>query len=258
MIRYALLGLVQGLTEFLPVSSSGHLALGGLLLGVESPGLALEAAVHLGTLGAVLLLFRRDLLGLAQGLARDPGARRYVLLLALGTLPIALVGLLLGDVLEGAFASPRAVGAGFLGTAALLALGRVATRRTRREAVNAADALVVGLAQGLALLPGISRSGATVAAGLVRGLRPEAAARFSFLLSIPAIGGASALALARAAGDPGLSLPALAVAFLCAFGSGLLAIRLFLALLRRGILGPFALYCALLGLAALTWGTLTP
>lgn len=115
MIRYALLGLVQGLTEFLPVSSSGHLALGQALLGVESPGLALEAAVHLGTLGAVLLYFGRDLLALAGGLATDRAARRYVLLLSLGTLPVALVGLLLGDALEEAFASPRAVGGRFWG-----------------------------------------------------------------------------------------------------------------------------------------------
>lgn len=254
MIRYALLGLVQGLTEFLPVSSSGHLALGQALLGVESPGLALEAAVHLGTLGAVLLYFGGDLLALAGGLATDRAARRYVLLLALGTLPVALVGLLLGEVLEGAFASPRAVGGAFLGTALLLGLGAWAARRARRETVTVGDAGAVGVAQALALLPGISRSGATVAAGLLRGLSPASAARFSFLLSIPAIGGASALALARAVGEPGLSPGGLALAGGCAFASGLLGIHVFLSLLRRGKLWPFALYCTALGLAALAWG----
>ncbi len=258
MIRYALLGLVQGLTEFLPVSSSGHLALGQALLGVESPGLALEAAVHLGTLGAVLLYFGQDLLALARGLVTDRAARRYVLLLALGTVPVALVGLLLGDVLEEAFASLRAVGGAFLGTSLLLVLGTWATRRARRETVTAGDAGAVGVAQALALLPGVSRSGATVAAGLLRGLTPDAAARFSFLLAIPAIGGASALALARAVGEPGLPSAGLALAGGCAFGSGFVAIRVFLSLLRRGTLWPFAAYCLLAGVTALAWGGATP
>lgn len=258
MIRYALLGLVQGLTEFLPVSSSGHLALGQALLRLESPGLALEAAVHLGTLGAVLLYFGRDLLALAGGLATDRAARRYALLLALGTLPVALVGLLLGEVLEGAFASPSAVGGALLGTSLLLGLGAWAARRARRETVTVGDAGAVGLAQALALLPGISRSGATVAAGLLRGLSPASAARFSFLLSIPAIGGASALALVRAVREPGLSPGGLALAGGCAFGSGLLAIHVFLSLLRRGKLWPFALYCTALGLASLAWGAVVP
>lgn len=258
MIRYALLGLVQGLTEFLPVSSSGHLALGQALLGVESPGLALEAAVHLATLGAVVLYFRRDIRALTVGAVRDRSARRYAVLLALGTVPVVVGGLLLADLVEHAFSSLPIVGAALLGTGVLLGLGIPASRRARRETVTVPDAVVVGLAQGLSLLPGISRSGATVAAGLFRGLSPASAARFSFLLSIPAIGGASVLALIRAVGEPGLSAGGLALAGGCAFGSGLLAIHIFLSLLRRGKLWPFALYCTALGLAALAWGAVAP
>lgn len=254
MIRYALLGLVQGLTEFLPVSSSGHLVLARAVLGLEVPGVALEAAAHLGTLVALVLYFRRDLGSLALGLLRGGEERGYVARLAVATLPLVVVGLLARGAIERVFEAPAVGGGMLLVTALALAIGDRMASRSRRDRVRVGDALAVGVAQAAALLPGISRSGATVATGIGLGLRPTHAARFSFLLAIPAIGGASLVALGRVAAGVGADWAGLAVTAGCAFASGLLAIRLFLRIVRAGVLWPFALYCALLGGAVLIGG----
>lgn len=254
MIRYALLGLLQGLTEFLPVSSSGHLVLAQIALGVDAPGLALEAAAHLGTVLSLLLYFRRDLGRLAAGFIRPGGERGYLGRVALGTVPVAVGGLLARGAIERAFGAPSLVGGMLLLTALALAFGDRRAGRALRERVRASDAVVVGLAQAAALLPGISRSGVTVATGIGRGLAPGAAARFSFLLAIPAITGAGLFGLLGAVGQPSVGWIGLAVAAGCAFASGLAAIHLFLRILRVGILWPFAVYCAAAGLAVLLWG----
>lgn len=254
MIRYALLGLLQGLTEFLPVSSSAHLVLAQAALGVTVPGVALEAAAHLGTLAALVLYFRRDLVRLATGVRQRGEGRRDVGLLALSTLPVVAVGLLARGAIERAFGSPALVGWMLLVTAAALAVAHGLARRASRERVRIRDAVAIGLAQAAALLPGISRSGFTVAAGLACGLSPSAAARYSFLLAVPAIGGASVLVLLPAAGNRGGEWAGLALAMGCAFVSGLLAISFFLRVVRAGVLWPFALYCAALGIVALAWG----
>lgn len=254
MIRYALLGLLQGLTEFLPVSSSGHLVLARAVLGVTVPGAALEAAAHLGTLLALLLYFHRDLAHLAVRARRRGEERRYVGLLVLGTVPVAVVGILAHTAIERAFGSPSVVGWMLLVTAAVLVVGDRRARRAARDRVRVTDAVAVGLAQAAALLPGISRSGSTVAAGFTLDLRPAVAARYSFLLAIPAIAGASAFALVQVAGHPAVDWAGLAVALGCAFASGLAAISLFLRIVRAGVLWPFAPYCAAIGLAVLALG----
>lgn len=254
MIRYALLGLLQGLTEFLPVSSSGHLVLARIALGVEAPGAIVEAAAHLGTLLSLFLYFRRDLGRLAVGFLRRGEERRYLGHLAVATLPVVVVGLLARGAIERAFGASALVGGMLLVTALALAIGDRRASRARRDRVRMGDALAVGLAQAAALLPGISRSGATVAMGIGRGLRPAHAARFSFLLAIPAIGGASLFALRGACGSAGTDWASLAVTAGCAFVSGFLAIPLFLRIVRSGVLWPFALYCALLGGTVLVWG----
>lgn len=256
MIRYALLGLLQGLTEFLPVSSSGHLVLARALLGVESPGVTLEAAAHLGTLGALLVYFRWDLVRLAGGLLGRREGRATTGLLLVGTVPLAAVGFLARGAIERAFRMPSLVGAMLLVTAFALGIGDLCARRARRDRVTLGDAVAVGLAQAAALLPGLSRSGATVAMGVGLGLQPASAARFSFLLAIPALTGASLVALLTVAREPGLDWVGLAVAGSCALASGLVAIHLFLRILRSGRLWPFALYCALAGFAVLGWGWL--
>lgn len=254
MIRYALLGLLQGLTEFLPVSSSGHLVLARTVLAVDSPGVSLEAAVHLGTLAALLLYFRRDLARLAVGWGRSGEEKRQLGLLLLGTIPVVVVGLLAGGAIERAFREPPLVGGMLWVTALALVVGDRCAGRAWREHVGSGGAIAIGMAQAAALLPGISRSGATVAMGIGFGLRPADATRFSFLLAVPAIAGASLVALLGAAAEPGLDWVGLAVAGGCAFASGCVAIRLFLRIIRAGALWPFALYCTAAGLAVLVWG----
>ncbi|GAB4304974.1 MAG: undecaprenyl-diphosphate phosphatase [Candidatus Bipolaricaulota bacterium] len=253
MIRYALLGLLQGLTEFLPVSSSGHLVLARIALGVDAPGASVEAAAHLGTLLSLLLYFRRDLCSLAVGLLRRGEERGYLGRLVVATLPVIVAGLLARDAIERAFGAPALVGGMLLVTALALAIGDRRASRGRRGRVRIGDALAVGLAQAAALVPGISRSGATVATGIGLGLQPAHAARFSFLLAIPAIGGASLFALG-ASGGGGADWTSLAVTAGCAFASGFVAIHFFLRIVRSGVLWPFALYCALLGATVLGWG----
>lgn len=269
--RALFLGILQGATEFLPVSSSGHLVLVPWLLGWSVPGLAFDTLVHWGTTVAVIAYFWRDWVALIRGAwhglrarsLNDPNAR-LLLLLILATVPGVLAGVLLEDFFEGMFARPAAAAGFLLLTAAILTLAEFAW--ARRSAIpngdppralptlSWPDALAVGLAQAVAILPGVSRSGATIAAGLGRGLDREAAARFSFLLSTPIILGAGAmqmLKLFRAGGWAG-EAPTLIVGFLAALVSGGLSIHFLLRYVRRRPLYPFALYCVLLGIIGLT------
>jgi undecaprenyl-diphosphatase len=243
----ALLGVLQGLTEFLPVSSSGHLALAEILFDVEGGGLSLNVMLHAGTLLATVVIMRRTVATmLAQGLPAllkpsqlrsNPGGRDIVVVL-LATLPTAMIGLATRDLVERWTSSPLIVGLGFLVTALLL----VSTRWVRpgeSEVPKAVGAVLLGIAQGLAVLPGISRSGATITAALWLGVRPDRAFELSMLLSLPAIIGAVALELPRLAGsDGGLALALLGAAL--AFISGLGAL---LALRKLVIGGHFSLFC---------------
>ncbi len=252
MIDYLLLGLTQGLTELLPVSSSGHLVLLGRLLGVESPGVFVEVVLHLGTLLAVVWAFRGELWDIAAGLGRPGSAGRRLLRdLVIATLPIVLGGLLLRDLVHEAFASPRVAAIGLLFTGTVLLGTQAAGEATRPW--RPLCALAMGLAQVVALLPGVSRSGMTIAAGIGYGVNRATAARFSFLMSVPAILGATVVELldldrallASQAWGP------LAVGFVAAFLAGLVAIRLLFRLLDRRRFVWFAIYCLLAGTVAL-------
>lgn len=239
-----LLGLVQGLTEFLPVSSSGHLVIGQTLLGVDSPGVAFEVVLHVATLLSVIIVYRARLWQLLVGAARGQrDALVFVGLLVLATIPAGLVGVFLEDAIEGAFGLPAITGFMLLVTGILLW-----STRTRRPAADvqrptARLAVGIGVAQAFAILPGISRSGATITAGMWGRLPGERAAEFSFLLSIPAIAGAALLQ----AGEIGESwrvtggLP-LVAGFLVALVSGVAAIRSLVWLLRRQAFHAFAYY----------------
>jgi len=258
-----ILGVVQGLTEFLPISSSAHLVLVPHALGWQldpEQAFIFDVLVQWGTLLAVLFYFRRDwaaMLAAAIRALRQPRAAWHdtdvQLLLAVGlaTVPAALAGLLFKAAVEAAFASPRAVGAFLLLTAGMMAWAELRGRRQRDlSTLTWRDALFVGLGQALALLPGVSRSGATIAAGMLRDLRRAAAARFSFLMSVPIMLAAGLVALKDWAALPthtdfGL---ALAVGFLAATVTGYLAIRALLGFLSRHSLWPFVVYCALLGM----------
>jgi undecaprenyl-diphosphatase len=261
ILQAFLLGVLQGATEFFPVSSSGHLVLVPWLLGWTSPSLAFDTVVHWGTALAVVAYFWRDWLSLIgaafhslrhRSLA-DPQARLFWLIL-LGTIPAVLAGWRLEDFFTRMFARPVAAAAFLLVTAALLtASERLSHGKRDLNPMAWPDALVVGLAQALAIFPGISRSGATIAAGLARGLKRGSSARFSFLLATPIILSAGLLQVVDLAqnGDLAAQAPALAVGFVSAGVVGFGCIRFLLRYLQRRRLYPFAIYCAAMGIACL-------
>jgi len=196
-VHEIILGIVQGLTEFLPISSSAHLVLVPGMLGWEEPPLGLTVMLHLGTLVALLIYFRDDILGLilgALGQRPDPAAsRRVIRFLVIGTIPAVIAGLAFGGFFEDAFQRPYESSIELLFTALILfGTERLGERAVRHE-MDDKRALGIGAAQALAILPGLSRSGSTIGAGLLAGLTREEATRFSFLLSIPAIAGAGVL-----------------------------------------------------------------
>ena len=250
-----ILGLVQGATEFLPVSSSGHLVVAQQLLGVRVEGVFFEVAVHVATLLSIVLVYRARLLALAQGvMARRPEALRYVGFVALATLPAALVGLGLQDALEAMFDAPEVVAGAFLVTGAVLWSSRIPLRRGLARALTSRIAIAIGVAQCLALVPGISRSGSTVVAALWLGVAPVEAAAFSFLMAIPAIGGAAVLqAPELISGTPGVSVVALLAGSAAAAVSGVAAIVVFVRLLERRSFHRFAPYLWVLGVAFFAW-----
>jgi len=255
VIRYLLLGIVQGLTEFLPISSSGHLVLAEKLLKIDPPGVLLEAVLHLGTLLAVLFVFRKDVLRLTLGLAKTQ-ERNELGRLVVGTLPIAILGFFFREWIEAAFSCVLLVGICLIITGGILLLANRASRSAHRDEVHLHDSLLIGLAQAGALLPGISRSGATIATGMLAGIQGRVAARFSFLLSIPAIIGGGGFKLYEALREPtayksewvGLLLGALVAGLV-----GALAIKGLLAIIARGKLKTFGFYCLALGLASLIY-----
>jgi len=249
LIRYLLLGVVQGVTEFLPVSSSGHLVIVEHLLRIDPPGVILEGLLHLATLAAILIVFRNDIASMARSLTPQGtvAGRKEIGLIAIGTGPIVVFGLLFRGRIEDAFSSLTIVGASLLATGAILLLTGVVKRKAERSGVRAIDALLIGLAQSAALLPGLSRSGATIGSGILSGLKPERAARFSFLLAVPALFGAGLISLFSAPPGGRLDWTGLAVATASAFVVGVLAIRTLLAIVSRGRLWTFSLYCLGLG-----------
>jgi undecaprenyl-diphosphatase len=247
------LGVVQGLTEFLPISSSGHLILVPVLLGWPDQGLGFDAAIHLGTLGALLAYFRVDLLRFLRG-----AHRRLVLLILAATIPAGVAGLLFGKVIESSLRDPRVVATSLIAWAIVMWIAdRYAGRNPRPvrgpEHVGWASGLTVGVAQAIALIPGTSRSGITITAGLFTGMDRVTAARFAFLLSIPvtaAAGALKTLSLLRHGVDTALVGP-LGVGLLTSFGAGLLAVWFLVGFLARRSLLPFVIYRCVLGLLLL-------
>jgi undecaprenyl-diphosphatase len=249
MLEAMLWGLVQGLTEFLPISSSGHLVLVPAFLGVDPPDLATSALLHIGTLVAVLFYYRRDLIKMFH-FRRDPEARHVLTLLIIGTIP-ATIGIVLEKQLEVFQESVTAVAAALLVTGVVLLVSGYIARRTKTlEQATTTDAVLVGVAQATALLPGISRSGMTITASLGRGFSAEQAARFSFLLAVPAIAGGGIIEAIQLAGEGGITAE-LWVGVLVAAVSGYLAIAFLIRTLVRIGLRPFALYCFVVGILAL-------
>ncbi len=264
IIEAILLGILQGATEFLPISSSGHLVLIPAIFGMTQPNLSLIAIAHEGTLLAVLIYFRHDLWEIVKGvrnglLERSPMGStnsRLGWYIAVGSIPAAATGLLLEESFENVFGNPTAAAFFLLVTAGLLLLAeRFLSGKKVLAEMSWADTIVIGLMQMLALLPGISRSGSTISAGIWRGLSRETAARFSFLLGVPAILGAGILALADILGSGVIASqwPVYVATFLAAAVTGYACIFFLLAWLRNHSLTIFAAYCALLGGGYLLW-----
>lgn len=259
----AALGALQGATEFLPVSSSGHLAIGALLFGEPQLSLAFVVFLHGATLLATLLLFGRDVgrltAGAVRGLAHPAtytrsADGRLVVGLVVATLPTALMGLLLEDWVERLSGMPWVVGACFLGSA----VAAVATRygRGERTHLSVGAYVLVGVAQGLAVLPGLSRSGSTIAAAMLLGLGPAEAFRFSFLLSLPAIGGALLLELAGSGAMAGVGAGAW-LGGAAALVVGYAALVTLRRMVVRGRFWLFALYLVPLGAGVMLWDVAT-
>ena len=260
-IQAIALGVVQGLTEFLPVSSSGHLVLGQHLLGLNKPELLFDVVAHVGTLLAVAVYFRRDLLMMLRGLwaADSEGrqGRQLIKLVILGSIPAGLAGFLFKDNFEALFGSLLAVGCALCLTGCILLLTRLSDRLNDRPVRNGpVRAFLIGVAQAIAICPGISRSGSTIACGLLLGLERSDAARFSFVLSIPAILGALLLQLIHL--DSLRSQPSwpLILGGASAAISGYLALSLLVRIVNQGRLHIFAPYCFLAGAAAVAWSIL--
>jgi undecaprenyl-diphosphatase len=266
-----ILGIIQGMTEFLPVSSSGHLALAQHLMGISFPGITFEVVVHFGTVLSVIVFFWSDLQGIINTFIRgalallqrktikftpkERTAWHFGWLIILGSIPTAVLGLFLGSIVEELFNSTRAIGLMLLLTGTLLwwIEGVTSPGGKDIEKMKPLDALFIGLAQGCAIFPGLSRSGSTIAGALLRGLNRETAMRFSFLLSLPAILGATILELkniALATLDGHIALIDYGIGLLVAFFSGMLAIKLLFTAVKQGKLHYFGYYCWLVGLAA--------
>jgi undecaprenyl-diphosphatase len=244
------LGAVQGITEFLPISSSGHLVLLQKILKIDGPSLFFDTMVHAGTLGAVVIVLRREVFAILK----NP-FQKLTLLLAVATLPVVAAALIFKDAIENAFHGGAGLGPAFLLTACALAVSERVSARAVRTAgkrldnITLADALAIGVCQSVAILPAVSRSGLTLSGSLLRNIDRGDAARFSFLLSIPAILGALALQIAGLGeGGPATGPIPLATGTLAAFATGLLSVNLMLKIVREKRLFGFAAYTAALGI----------
>ena len=270
VLQAIVLGLVQGLTEFLPISSTAHLRIVPALLGWADPGAAYSAVIQLGTVAAVILYFARDLGRLSAAFVRGLIARkpfdtpdsRLAWCVGLGTIPIGVAGLLLKKTIETTFRSLYVISASLIILAVMLYfVERVATRKRTVADVTVKDGIIVGLWQAVALIPGSSRSGTTITGSLLRGFTREDAARFSFLLSIPATGLAGVFELKHLLEAPDRPILMMAIGTVVSFISGLASIAFLLKLLRtRGLFG-FVVYRVALGvllIALLTTGRLQP
>jgi undecaprenyl-diphosphatase len=261
----AILGVVQGITEFLPISSDGHLALAELLFDLKTGGLTFNVMLHAGTLLATLIMLREQIgravsggLGalLKPSRIRETTGGRDALVVIAASLPTAVIGLLLRDPVEQWTKSPLAIGLGFLGTTAMLMLAHAATPGDR-EQPSLAGALAIGFAQGLAVLPGLSRSGSTIAVALLLGVRKERAFELSMLISLPAILGALLLESRHVVGTPFPGTPAL-VGTTVAFVTGLFALGLLRRIVVGGRFGWFAFWVGPLALATIGMGLAWP
>jgi undecaprenyl-diphosphatase len=266
------MGLVQGLTEFLPVSSSGHLVLANNLLGMQpDTGILFEVMLHLGTLVSIIIVYNKDIYKMvieffvmSRDILKGKGAllksnpyRVMLVMVLMATIPTGLIGVLFNDLFEQAFSSTQVVSVMLLVTGTLLYIANKLENGVKGPArIRVSDAIVIGLFQGFAITPGISRSGSTIFAGLMRGFSRELATRFSFIMSIPAILGAAVMEFSNysgaaiTSGQLAVMLAGMAVAAV----AGTIAIKFLIGLLNKGRLHYFSYYCWFVGLTGLIAG----
>lgn len=259
-----ILGLIQGLTEFLPVSSSGHLTLGKALLGINDHSILFEVIVHFGTLLAVVTAFSKEVRWLLTGVFamlrtskvekindNDEDAIRYIFYLITSTIPIVIIGLYFKIQIEDAFANPLLSGYFLIVTGVILLFSRIGLNSTGR--ISLLRSVFIGIAQAFAILPGISRSGSTIAAGMILGVEREQAAKFSFLMAIPAISGAFILQVINfSTGSLSQNyIIVLATGFVVSYISGYIAIKFLMAIVKKGRFDYFAWYCFAIGFLAI-------
>ncbi|MBJ6361593.1 undecaprenyl-diphosphate phosphatase [Paenibacillus sp. GCM10012307] len=264
-LKYALLGLFQGLTEPIPVSSSGHLIIAQNLFGLHIEGLSFEVLVNFASLLAVLLIYREDIIRLGKNswaylIRREEAARSdfmFIVYLVLATIPAGVVGFLFNDMISETFKGMTTVGVTLLLTGVALWLIRNLRGRKSDAQLKAKDALLIGLAQAVALIPGISRSGATIVAALGLGLKQSTALRFSFLMYIPISIGGMILETKELVRDPELASRALpyTLAFIFSFVATYYALRWFMGIMERGNLKYFSWYCFAAGTLVLIFLT---
>ncbi|GMT42057.1 MAG: undecaprenyl-diphosphatase 2 [bacterium] len=259
----AVLGIMQGLTEFLPVSSSGHLVLMQAFLGLTDPMVFFDVLLHVGTLAAIVLVYRKDIWTIVRqsimavaargkNLNELPGAW-FLLMIIAGSVPAGVIGILFENLFEELFASTFSVGFFLLITGVLLFSSRKAGTGVKTDAaISVKDALLIGFAQAMAITPGISRSGATIAIALLLGVKRESAAKYSFLLSIPAIAGATLLK-SRSATVTLDEIPVFVVGMAVAFGVGAAALLWLIKLVKKGKLEYFAWYCWAVGSSVIAY-----
>lgn len=253
------MGLLQGLTEYLPVSSSGHLTIASALFGIDGEeNLTFTIAVHVATVLSTLVILWREIVWLLRGLVDTKAPlmspeRRYILAIIVSMIPIGIVGVFFKDYVEAIFGSGLLiVGLSLIMTSALLTLSYYARPR-QKEDIGLMQAFIIGLAQSVAVLPGLSRSGTTIATGLMLGVKKEKMAQFSFLMVIPPILGEALLSILKAAKDGAeaatgdISMTALAIGFLAAFISGCMACKWMISIVKKGKLVYFGIYCAIVG-----------
>ena len=263
-LKYLFLGMLQGFTEPIPVSSSGHLVLAQHFLGIESEGMSFELLVNAGSLTAIFIVYWEDIKRLAaNGISyvatKKPEAKQdfaFIMYLVIATIPAGVIGVLFNDQIAESLKGVKIIGVTLLVTGLALYLIRNLRGRKQDGDITIRDSIIVGLAQAVALIPGISRSGATIVASLGLGMKPETALRFSFLLYIPVSLGGTVLSITDIASDPNISdlfIPYLTAFFASAFTT-YFAVKWFMGILAKGNLGYFSVYCFIVGAAVLIFG----
>ena len=272
-LQSAMLGIIQGLTEFLPVSSSGHLVLLQNLFGIMEPELLFDISLHIGTLIAIFIVFYREIRSILQTLLRLPALIkssgnlkslfadneeiRIAVLIITGSIPTAILGILFHQIVDQIFGSIWIVGAMLLVTGTLLWFTKqISTQGRPLTKVRIRDVLMIGVMQGLAIMPGISRSGSTISIALFLGINREVAGRYSFLLSIPAILGAMILGLDSTTIQTNIPVKITLLGTVIAAVVGYIALKILLRMVKQGQLYYFAPYCWLLGAVTLIWSLL--